>query len=126
MDVVGDTGIALAKGAVSAAQGVTGLVAVVTPGQFGGYLEENGVDFQGTQERLQKQYSPATQEAQRKVSEAEGVIDTAKTAIMNPSSIATATAESLPSMFAGGAIGRAGGAVLSRGSKLLGGFGVLQ
>lgn len=108
-----DTGVALAAGVNEAGSGIVGLADLVSGGRAGKALEPI-VDFQGNADYWRERYSPETKEAKQRVSEVfrdEGVVAGLGEAIRNPSSIATAAVESLPSMFAGGAIAKAAKAV---------------
>ena len=110
--VIGDTAVGLAKGTlVGLPEAVVGLADLVTGGYAGKGVETaaKGIGIPTFKEAGQKftdLLTPETQEAQRKVSEAEGFVDTLTTAIKNPSSIAQTVAESLPSMFGGAFAGR--------------------
>lgn len=110
---VGDPLVALARGTlVGIPETVTGLLDIPTMGYAGKTAEAIGKGlgiggFKEGREFFDKMLTPETQEAQRKVSEAEGFVDTVKTAVQNPSAIAQVVAESIPSMVAGaGAVGK--------------------
>ncbi len=105
---VGDTAIALGKGVVGVPQAAVGLADLATGGEAGKAVEDSGVRFKETQDILSGLQSPAQKEANRKVAEADGFVDTLGAAIENPSTIVNATAESLPAMVLGGLIARGG------------------
>lgn len=108
--VAQDAAVGLAKGAVAVPQAVVGLADIATGGRVGKFLENEdgliGFRPKAAQDELETWYTPETQAARKKVQEAEGFVGTAKAMLENPSSILTGGAESLPSMAAGGLIGR--------------------
>ena len=114
---LGDIGVTAVKGIIGLPQFAVGLANIPTFGYAGKGLEAIGIDMAEAQDILDTMYSPAQQAANRRVQQAEGFIDTLTAAAQNPSTILTTVGESLPSMFAGGAIGRA---LLGAGSKVLG------
>lgn len=101
-----DVGISLAKGVVGAGQGVIGLANLPTGGRVGKVLDDIGVKPAEWQKDLSKNYSLVQQIANQKVESTEGFVDTAKTMIENPSTIGHGIVETIPSMLAGGAIGK--------------------
>lgn len=100
-----DTGISAAKGVLGLGEAVVGLTDLATGGKAGKALENVGINTQKWQEGLSSYYSPAQQEANKKVDQAEGFVDTAKAYLENPSTIAHGIIETIPSMLGGGAIG---------------------
>ena len=114
---MGDIGVTTVKGLIGVPQFLVGLANIPTFGYAGKGLEAIGIDLAEAQDILDTMYSPAQQAANRRVQQAEGFIDTLTAAIENPSTILTTVGESLPSMFGGGAIGRA---LLGAGSRVLG------
>ncbi|MCU0951489.1 MAG: hypothetical protein MUC68_10600 [Burkholderiaceae bacterium] len=107
VDIVRDVGVTALKGAVGLPQAVVGLVDIPTGGRVGKFLEENAGYRPGeTQEMLAGLYSDAQRAANAKVQAADGFVDTLKTAIDNPSTIATTIGESLPQMLGGAAVAR--------------------
>lgn len=105
-----DIGATAVKGAIGVPEMLVGLADIPTGGRVGKFLENEGgtVGFRPKQakEIVNDWHSDATKEAQRKFQEADGFWDKAATAVQNPSLIATAVGESVPSMLAGGALGR--------------------
>lgn len=105
-----DIGATAVKGAIGVPEAAVGLADLATGGRVGKFLENEGgaVGFRPKQakEIANEWHSDATKEAQRKFQEADGIVDKAATAIQNPSLIATAVGESLPSMGAGGVAAR--------------------
>ena len=98
------------KGAIGVPETLVGLADIPTGGAVGKFLENEGgvVGFRPKQakEMVNEWHSDATKEAQRKFQEADGIVDKTVTALQNPSLIATAVGESLPSMGAGGVVAR--------------------
>ncbi|MEY3774965.1 MAG: hypothetical protein RLZZ129_1745, partial [Verrucomicrobiota bacterium] len=105
-DVLKDAGVTALKGAVGLPQAVVGLADIVTLGRVGKKLEELGYRPEEAKQILDSWYSPAQQEANRKVREAEGFFGTLDAAIENPSVIATTVGESIPQMLGGAAVAR--------------------
>ena len=105
--VASDMGLSLARGVVQAGDAAIGLANLPTGGHAGRLLENiTGYKSGELDESLSSRYSPAQQEANRRVAEAEGFLGTVGTALQNPSSIVHAVLESTPSMIGGGLIGR--------------------
>lgn len=100
------------QGGVGVVEAGVGLANVVTGGRAGKFVEDNVVDLKGARkfwnDNLQ---SDAQKAADKKVDEAEGFVGTVKAAVQNPSTIARTVVESLPSVAAGGFIGRGVAAV---------------
>lgn len=98
------------KGAIAVPEALVGLADIPTGGRVGKLLENEGgaVGFRPKQakELVNDWHSDATKEAQRKFQEADGIVDKAGVALSNPSLIATAVGESLPSMGLGGVAAR--------------------
>lgn len=67
------------------------------------------LDFEETQKVLGDLYSPEAQASLAKVQEAKGIGGTVKAAIQNPASLVLTGIESIPTMAAGGAIGKVAG-----------------
>jgi len=111
-----DTGISLAKGVIGAGQGIVGLADIPTGGRVGRGLEYIGIKPEEWQADLSEEYSLAQQEANKKVDAAKGFVDTAQAMLENPSTIAHGIVETLPSVAAGGVLGRG---ALALSSKLL-------
>jgi N12 class adenine-specific DNA methylase len=108
--VVGDTGIALAKGAIGVPEALVGMADLVTGGRAGQALENADADF-GFRPKQAKAFldeflSPEQQRANAAVQGADGIADTAVAAVSNPSTIWQAAVESAPSMLGGGTIAR--------------------
>jgi predicted RNA methylase len=94
------------KSAIAVPEAAVGLADLATGGEAGKALQEVGVDFQRAQQIASEIYSPETQEAIKKVHNADGFVDTVKTAAENPSAIVSTVGESLLPMVAGGGVAR--------------------
>lgn len=98
------------KGAIAVPEAAVGLADIATGGKVGKFLENEGgaVGFRPKQakEIVNDWHSDATKEAQQKFQEADGIVDKATVAVQNPSLVAGAIVESLPSMAAGGVAAR--------------------
>ena len=103
---VGDTAISALKGAIAVPEAAVGLADIVSGGRAGKALEGLGYRPKEARAALDEVYSPEQQVANKAVSEAEGFTGTIKAAIENPSVIGHTVVESVPSMLAGGVIGR--------------------
>ena len=101
-----DIGATAVKAAIAVPEMAVGLADLATGGRAGRAAEGLGLRFKEAREIANDWHSEATKEAQRKFQQAEGVTGKAAAALQNPSVIATAVGESLPSMFTGGLIGR--------------------
>ena len=101
-----DIGATAVKGAIAVPEIAVGLADLATGGHAGRAAEGLGLRFKEAKEIANDWHSEATKEAQRQFQQAEGVTGKAAAALQNPSVIATAVGESLPSMFTGGLIGR--------------------
>jgi hypothetical protein len=115
LDVAKDVGISLAKGTLAAGQGLVGLADIPTGGKIGKAFDSIGIRPDDWQKSLDKQFSPAQQAANKKVEEAKGFLGTVGAMFENPSTIAHGIVETLPSVAAGGLVGRG---ALALGSKL--------
>jgi len=105
-DRIPDIGITALKGAIGLPESFVGLSDIPTGGAVGKGFEKVGIRFKEAQDILESMYSPAQQEANRQVAEAEGILPTIKAAVTNPSTIANAVIESIPSMMGGFGISR--------------------
>lgn len=107
---VGDLGVSLAKGVIGVPEAVVGLADIPTGGRVGRFLEnpDGTVGFRPKQAKamLDELFSPAQQDANRKVQEAKGLGGTIGAVVSNPSTVVHAVAESLPSMVGGGVAAR--------------------
>lgn len=103
--VVGDTGVSLLKGAIAVPEAAVGVADIATAGNAGKALEGLGFRPKEAKAALNELYSPEQKRANQKVAEADGFVDTVKTAIENPSTIAQTVIESAPLIGAGGVVG---------------------
>jgi hypothetical protein len=110
-----DTGISLLQGAIDVANVPVGLADIATGGRVGNALEGVGFRPQEAIDTLGTFLSPEQQAANQKVAEAEGFVDSLAASVQNPSTILQTIARTLPSIGAGGAIGKGIG-VLSKGA----------
>ena len=125
---IGDPLVGLARGAaVGIPETAVGLLDIPTFGGAGKVAESIGKGlgiggFGEGRKFFNKMLSPETQEAQRKVSGAEGFVDTIKTAVQNPSAIVQVVAESIPAMLTGTRLIGMGQKALGYGAKELAGL----
>ncbi len=103
---VADPAITALKGAIAMPEAFVGLADIPTGGRVGKALEEVGYEPKKAKQILDTLYTSEQREANRKVSEAKGFVDTVQTSIENPSTIAHSVIESLPSMIGGAGIAR--------------------
>nr|MBP6781281.1 hypothetical protein [Ottowia sp.] len=101
-----DVAATAVKGAIAVPEAAVGLADIPTGGRVGKALQSVGFDPKAAREVANDWHSDATKDAQRKFQEADGVWEKTKTAIQNPSLIATAVGESLPAMGAGAVAAR--------------------
>ena len=105
-EVAKDVGVTTAKGVIGLPQAVAGILDIPTLGYASKGLEAAGVRFADAQKILDQAYSPAQQEAFKKVEAAEGFVPSLKALIQNPSVPAHMIGQSIPQMIGGAAIGR--------------------
>lgn len=101
-----DVGVSLVKGVVGAGEAVVGLANLATPGvDIANFAEKYvGYDPKTTQKFLSNLYSPAQQEANKRVDHAEGFVDTAAEYLKNPSTIVHGVVEAAPNLIGAGGI----------------------
>ena len=107
---VGDAAVALGKGIIGVPEAAVGVADLATGGQVGKFLENEGGDF-GFRPKEAREYldtfkSEAQKRADAEVANAKGLIDTARAVVGNPSTAVMAAIESVPSIGAGGVVGR--------------------
>jgi hypothetical protein len=120
---VGDTAVSAVKGAVGLVEAGIGLADIPTFGKAGQAAEAIGIRTKDAKAALDDLYSPEQKAANKAVSEAEGFIGTAKTALQNPSTIGHAVIESAPLLLPGAAIARGIGAAGRLAPAVAGGIG---
>ena len=104
-------GISTLKGVAGAAEGGLGLLDIPTLGLAGKtYEAATGVDFKELQQGLSSRYTPAQKAANARVESAKGFLSKLGAMVTNPSTIGHSIVESIPSMAAGGMIGKGLGA----------------
>lgn len=105
-----DIGASLMGGLAAVPDTLVGLADMYTEGQAGKAIDDNLSDFYklgNAQNYWQDQKTDVAKQQQQQFHDAEGIVDKTKVALQNPSMIANAAVESLPSMFLGGALGKA-------------------
>lgn len=108
--VLGDSAVAFGQGSAAALEGLVGLGSLVSQGRAGELAEEAGFRPREGVAALESWLSPEQQQVNQQVEAADGFSDTLGEALDNPSFIANAIVKSVPSMAAGGVIGRGVGA----------------
>ena len=98
------------KGAIGIPEAAVGLADLVTGGKAGKVLENEGgsfgLRFKQAKEVVNDLHSDAYKLRQQQLQDADGILEKGKVAIANPSLVVGGIVESLPSMIAGGAVGR--------------------
>ena len=116
-EAIKDAGISLGKGVIGAGEAVVGLGDLLSGGRLGNAMQRGlGYDPEAAKRFLSGYYSPAQQEANRRVDEAKGVWDTTKAMVNNPSTLVHAGIEAAPTMLMGTGIG---GKVLPKAGKFV-------
>lgn len=109
---VKDLGLSAAAGVNSAVDAAIGIGSLYTGGKLGKDIQESGIYTPGSGSKYwNEKKSDQSKAVDREFSEAEGIVDKAKVALSNPSKIANAVVESVPSMVVGGLLGRGAGAL---------------
>jgi Large polyvalent protein associated domain 39/ADP-Ribosyltransferase in polyvalent proteins len=132
VDIGRDVAATALKGAIAVPEAAVGLADLVTGGRVGKLAEDIGVRFKDSRAVADDFNSDATKAARQEFQQAEGLMGKTAAALSNPSVIATTVGESIPSMFAGGALakgiglaapalaGRAGLAAAGEGAMMAG------
>jgi N12 class adenine-specific DNA methylase len=105
-----DVGLGLAKGAIGISESALGLADIATGGRAGKALENEG-GMLGYRPKEAKAYLDSLKSDDQKAADAavqasDGFLPTVGAMLENPSTIVGSIAESAPSMFAGGLVGR--------------------
>jgi hypothetical protein len=109
---VGDPLTSIARGVVAVPQAAVGIADLVTSGQAGKVAEELGFRPEEAKKIIgDTLYSPEAKAAQQAVDSADGFLPTLGAIAENPSVIVNKAAESIPSMLAGGVVGRGAAAL---------------
>ncbi|WP_213956356.1 PLxRFG domain-containing protein [Variovorax sp. dw_954] len=120
----GDVGISALKGAISVPEAAVGLADLATGGYAGKAAEAVGFRPKEAKAMLDDMYSDQQKQAFKNVNDAQGFGGKFVAALQNPSVIAHSVVESLPSMAAGGVVGRGVMAVAPKvGGALAAGIG---
>lgn len=104
--VAADVGISALKGAISVPEAAVGLADIPTGGRVGRALEGVGFRPKDAKAFLDDQYSDQQKQAFQNVQKADGFSGKFVAALQNPSVIGHSVVESVPSMVAGGVVGR--------------------
>jgi len=116
LGTMGDILVTGAKGVVGTGEAVMGLADIATLGRSGKIAEKYlGYDPEQTHRILSSLYSPAQQEANKKVEETKGFVNTVSAMLRNPSTLGHTALESVPLMLGGAAVGRT---LIGTGAKL--------
>jgi hypothetical protein len=105
-DVAKDVGVTALKGAVGLPQAAAGVLDIPTLGLASKGLEAAGVRFADTQKMLDQAYSPAQQEAFKRVESADGFVPTIQALAKDPSVAAHMIGQSIPQMLGGAGVGK--------------------
>ncbi len=110
---LGDFTVDLGKGVLAVGEAVVGLANIPSLGLAGKGMEAIGYRPKVAKEMLGELYSHERKSANEQVEQAKGFVDTARTMLKNPSTIAGAVVESAPLMLGGGAVAQTGGKLLA-------------
>ncbi|HCL4190154.1 TPA: PLxRFG domain-containing protein [Pseudomonas aeruginosa] len=106
-----DLGLSVAKGVIGVPEAAVGLADIPTEGRVGKFLENQdgmlGFRPREAKDFLSDLHTDQYKQQQQDFQDADGVVDKTLHAVQNPSMVVNTVAESLPSMLAGGAVGRA-------------------
>lgn len=114
---LGDAGVALLNGAIAVPEAAVGLANVTTGGYAGKYAEALGIRFKDAHEFVDDLYSTQHKAAKQEVSDAKGFLPTLSAVARNPGLVVDTATEAVPSILAGGVLGKAvvGGAAAFEG-----------
>ncbi|EIY2732008.1 PLxRFG domain-containing protein [Pseudomonas aeruginosa] len=105
-----DLGLSVAKGVIWVPEAAVGLADIPTEGRVGKFLENQdgmlGFRPREAKDFLSDLHTDQYKQQQQDFQDADGVVDKTLHAVQNPSMVVNTVAESLPSMLAGGAVGR--------------------
>ncbi len=105
-----DAGASLMSGLAAVPDTMVGIADMYTEGRAGKAIDDNLGDYYklgNAQNYWQDQKTDIAKEQQKQFHDADGIVDKTKIALQNPSMIANAAVESIPSILLGGAIGKA-------------------
>lgn len=117
-EATNDIGQTIKKGLVAVPQMGVGLLSLQNQGRTGKWFQNNIWDMQKTKENIQEQMSDTAKMQQGQFDRAEGFTGKLGVLAKNPMLAVDATVESLPSILAGGVMGRAVGGVAGIGSDV--------
>lgn len=103
---LGDTGVALLKGAIGVPEAAVGMADLVSGGEAGRLAEQAGFRPKEAKAILDTYLSPEQQAANQAVQQADGFMAKMGAAVTNPSVIWQGAVESAPSMLGGAAVAR--------------------
>ncbi|MBX6791815.1 PLxRFG domain-containing protein [Pseudomonas aeruginosa] len=105
-----DLGLSVVKGVIGVPEAAVGLADIPTEGRVGKFLENQdgmlGFRPREAKDFLSDLHTDQYKQQQQDFQDADGVVDKTLHAVQNPSMVVNTVAESLPSMLAGGAVGR--------------------
>ncbi|WP_223198324.1 PLxRFG domain-containing protein [Pseudomonas aeruginosa] len=105
-----DLGLSVAKGVIGVPEAAVGLADIPTEGRVGKFLENQdgmlGFRPREAKDFLSDLHTDQYKQQQQDFQDADGVVDKTLHAVQNPSMVVNTVAESLPSILAGGAVGR--------------------
>lgn len=103
---LGDAAVKAGQGVIGLGETAVGLADIPSMGYAGRGLEAIGWRPRETKEIIGSALSPEARQAEENLRNAKGFVPTIVAGFENPSAVAGAVAESVPSLLAGGAIGR--------------------
>ena len=122
--LLGDTGLSLLKGVIGVPEAAVGIGDLVTGGEAGRMAEAAGFRPKEARAMLDELMTPEQKAANAAVQQADGFTGKLGAALTNPSTIGHTIVESLPSIAAGGVVGRGAMALAPRmGAGMAGAIG---
>ena len=122
--LLGDTGLSLLKGVIGVPEAAVGIADLVTGGEAGRMAEAAGFRPKEARAMLDELMTPEQKAANATVQQADGFTGKLGAALTNPSTIGHTIVESLPSIAAGGVVGRGAMALAPRmGAGMAGAIG---
>lgn len=107
ISLFGGVPIDLVKGAIDVPEAIVGIADIPAGGRIGKFLQDvAGYDPERAKQIISEFYSEPQKQAFANVEQQSGIINKAAAALSNPSTIFHLVVESLPSMLAGGMLGR--------------------
>lgn len=103
---VADVGITALKGAIGVPESAVGVADLFTFGMAGKKAEEAGFRSRDAKQFLDSLKSDELRASEAEVHDADGFMNTLEAAVQNPLMVGHAIGESLPSMLAGGVVGK--------------------